>query len=74
MDMRNQFQSKHSKHVAYDQTTKCYYNRNIDMKVIMPDLGNVRSVQMQVWHDFKKKWVETRVSYCKKNFLIEIVP
>lgn len=55
MDMRNQFQSKHSKHVAYDQTTKCYYNRNIDMKVIMPDLGNVRSVQMQVWHDLKKK-------------------
>lgn len=74
MDMRNQFQSKHSKHVAYDQTTKCYYNRNIDMKVIMPDLGNVRSIQMQVWHDLKKKWVETRVSYCKKNFLIEIVP
>ena len=74
MDMRNQFQSKHSKHVAYDQTTKCYYNRNIDMKVIMPDLANVRSVQMQVWHDLKKKWVETRVSYCKKNFLIEIVP
>ena len=74
MDMRNQFQSKHSKHVAYDQTTKCYYNRNIDMKVIMPDLGNVRSVQMQVWHDLKKKWVETRVSYCKKTFLIEIVP
>ena len=55
MDMRNQFQSKHSKHVAYDQTTKCYNNRNIDMKVFMPDLGNMRSVQMQVWYDFKKK-------------------